>query len=219
MICPPSLDLRNEVLPIAVDGVNLVVTPPGDFSRIRHALGLNPLAMVRPVAVVRRDAGIGDRSPAIGVDAEDVKLVKIHCNLDISERRWPHGGAMDRTIAGRVVDLRVQTQPTLFGKNIVLRLSRQITKRVSIAELGFNLHDADRYRRPLGSPSGRILVVGPTGSGKTTTQYAALSLFARDETRQVSTIEDPVEYALPGVQQTQIHPVPGYTSRLPMPCA
>lgn len=140
-----------------------------------------------------------------------VSLVKIHCSLDISERRRPQGGAMHRTIAGHVVDLRVQTQPTLFGENLILRLLPQTTRRFSVDDLGFSLHIADRYRRMLDSPSGLILVVGPTGSGKTTTQYAALNLFARDETRKVITIEDPIEYVLPGIQQTQIHPVLNYT--------
>lgn len=263
--CAPGLDLGMETLPIEVAGVDLVVTPPGDFARIWQELGLSPLSMVRSAAAVRRDEAMGGVAPEFDVDAANVKLfeailadafgeratdihfetygehvrlryridgdlvtvrkheidwrglagivnlVKIHCNLDISERRRPQGGAMHRTIAGHVVDLRVQTQPTLFGENIVLRLLPQTTKRFSIDDLGFSLHIADRYRRMLDSPSGLILVVGPTGSGKTTTQYAALSLFARDETRKVITIEDPIEYVLTGIQQTQIHPTLGYT--------
>ncbi len=263
--CAPGLDLGMETLPVVVDGVDLVVTPPGDFMRIWRELGLPPLDLARPATAVRRSESLMGAAPEFDVDAANVKLfeailtdafgeratdihfetygehvrlryridgdlvtvrkheinwrglagivnlVKIHCNLDISERRRPQGGAMHRTIAGHVVDLRVQTQPTLFGENIVLRLLPQTTQRFSIDDLGFSLHIADRYRRMLDSPSGLILIVGPTGSGKTTTQYAALSLFARDETRKVITIEDPIEYVLTGIQQTQIHPALGYT--------
>lgn len=139
-----------------------------------------------------------------------VNLVKIRCDLDISERRRPQGGSMHRVISGHVVDLRVQTQPTLYGENLVLRLLPQTTRRFSIDDLGFSPHVAERYRRLLDSPSGLILIVGPTGSGKTTTQYAALSRFARDESRKVITVEDPIEYVLAGIQQTQIHPILGY---------
>lgn len=137
-------------------------------------------------------------------------LAKIAARLDLAERRRPQGGAIHRVIGGHVVDIRLQTQPTLYGENIILRLLPQTTRRLGIDDLGFHPAIANRYRRLLDSPSGLVLVVGPTGSGKTTTIYAALQQFARDETRKVITIEDPVEYVLAGLQQTQIMPVLGY---------
>lgn len=139
-----------------------------------------------------------------------VNIVKVQSRLDLAERRRPQGGAMHRVISGHVVDIRVQTQPTLYGENLIMRLLPQTTRRMTIDDLGFHPVVAQRYRRLLESPSGLILVVGPTGSGKTTTIYAALQEFSRDETKKVITIEDPIEYVLAGLQQTQIAPILGY---------
>ena len=140
-----------------------------------------------------------------------ISVIKIQCHLDIAERRRPQGGSLHRVIGGQAIDMRVQTAPTLYGEYLIVRLLPQKKKRFSVDELGFSDSAARKYRRLLDSHSGMILIVGPTGSGKTTTLYAALSIFARDETRKVITIEDPVEYVIDGVQQTQIHNVLGYT--------
>ena len=140
-----------------------------------------------------------------------ISVVKIQSHLDIAERRRPQGGSLHRVINGQAIDMRIQTAPTLYGEYLIVRLLPQKKKRFSVDELGFSESAARKYRRLLDSPSGMILIVGPTGSGKTTTLYAALSIFARDETRKVITIEDPVEYVIDGVQQTQIHNVLGYT--------
>lgn len=131
-----------------------------------------------------------------------VNVVKIAADLDIAERRLPQGGRVRRRAGGQVFDLRVQTQPALYGEHLVIRLLPQTTQVLTIEDLGFPTVLANDYRRLLDSPGGLLLVVGPTGSGKSTTLYAGLSHIARDATRKVITVEDPIEYAIYGVQQT-----------------
>lgn len=134
-----------------------------------------------------------------------VNVVKLAANLDIAERRAPQGGRIRSGVGRRAHDLRVQTQPTLHGENLVIRILPQDQRPPSIEDLGFPAACAERYRRLLREPNGLLLVVGATGSGKSTTLYAGLQLLARDTTRKVITIEDPIEFALPGIQQTQVN--------------
>lgn len=146
-----------------------------------------------------------------GEDAVGVtNVVKINAELDIAERRLPQGGRIRRRAGGRAFDLRVQTQPSLHGENVVIRLLPQETRLLGIEELGFSPAIATEYRRILDSPGGLVLVVGPTGSGKSTTLYAGLAHVARDPTRKVITIEDPIEYAVAGVQQSNVRPELGF---------
>lgn len=140
-----------------------------------------------------------------------LNVLKINARLDISERRLPQGGRFSTTAGGQIFDLRVQTQPCLHGEHAVLRLLPQETRLLTIEDLGFPADLAARYRRLLASPAGMVLVVGPTGSGKSTTLYAGLQVLARDATRKVISIEDPIEYALDGIQQAQVHPEIGFT--------
>lgn len=140
-----------------------------------------------------------------------VNVVKIAANLDIAERRAPQSGRVHRRTAGRTFDLRVQTQPALHGEHIVIRILPQDQKVPSIEDLGFNKQIAERYRRLLQEPHGMILVVGPTGSGKSTTLYAGLQLLANDNSRKVITIEDPIEYSLPKIQQAQVNSIVDFT--------
>jgi type IV pilus assembly protein PilB len=139
-----------------------------------------------------------------------VNVIKIRAKLDIAERRVPQGGRFSTRSGERVFDVRVQTQPTLHGEHVILRLLPQDTRIISITELGFQAHVAQAYRRLLESPQGLVLVVGPTGSGKSTTLYAGLKLLAADMTRKAITIEDPIEYALDHVQQSQVRPELGW---------
>ena len=139
-----------------------------------------------------------------------LNVVKIAGGLDIAERRAPQGGRIHRRLGGRILDLRVQTQPTLHQEAMVIRILPQDLKPPTIEELGFAADVAERYRRALRNPQGLVLVVGATGSGKSTTLYAGLQLLAKDETRKVITIEDPIEFSLVGVQQTQVNPVVGF---------
>jgi type IV pilus assembly protein PilB len=139
-----------------------------------------------------------------------VNVIKIRAKLDIAERRVPQGGRFSTRSGERIFDVRVQTQPTLHGEHVILRLLPQDARIISITELGFQPHVAQAYRRLLESPQGLVLVVGPTGSGKSTTLYAGLKLLAADITRKAMTIEDPIEYALDHVQQSQVRPELGW---------
>lgn len=139
-----------------------------------------------------------------------INVIKIESRLDISERRLPQGGRMERKVANRQFDLRVQCQPSHQGEFVVIRLLPRDNRLISIRELGFPDELARRYERLLDNPSGMILVVGPTGSGKSTTLYGGLQVLADDATRKVITVEDPVEYSIPRVQQTQVKPRIGF---------
>ncbi|MFW5967992.1 MAG: ATPase, T2SS/T4P/T4SS family [Persicimonas sp.] len=139
-----------------------------------------------------------------------VNVVKITANLDIAERRLPQGGRFSRRIEGRQIDLRVQTQPALEGEFCVIRLLPQDEELLTIDELGFPPTVAEQYRRLVKSPNGLILVVGPTGSGKSTTLYAGLQTLASDVKKKVITVEDPVEYTIRGVQQVTVKPKIGF---------
>ena len=145
-----------------------------------------------------------------------INVLKVNADLDISERRLPQGGRFRRRVGERLFDLRVQTQPSLYGEHAVIRLLSQDTALLSIEQLGFPEQAAKHYRRLIFNPAGLVLVVGPTGSGKSTTLYAGLQVLAKDERRKVITAEDPIEYSLNGVQQTQIRPEIGFPFALAM---
>ena len=139
-----------------------------------------------------------------------INVIKICANLDISERRLPQGGRYRRRAGGKSFDLRVQTQPCLYAEHVVIRLLPQDSGLITIEDLGLLPEVATQYRRLLFSPAGLVLVVGPTGSGKSTTIYSGLQILARDEKRKVITVEDPIEYAMRGIQQTQVKPHIGF---------
>ncbi len=139
-----------------------------------------------------------------------VNVIKIRGEMDIGEKRLPQGGRSQLTVSGIVYDLRVQIQPSLHGEAVVIRLLPQTDNIVAIENLGMADAVARHYRRLLDNPSGLVLVVGPTGSGKTTTLYAGLSELAKDGRRKVITIEDPIEYSMDGIQQTHTRPDIGF---------
>ncbi len=139
-----------------------------------------------------------------------INVIKISANLDIAERRLPQGGRIRRRAGDRVFDLRVQIQPALYAEHAIIRILPQDTRLITIENLGFPTAAATEYRRLLDSPGGLLLVVGPTGSGKSTTLYAGLQHISRDATRKAITVEDPIEYAIAGVQQTQVRPEIGF---------
>lgn len=140
-----------------------------------------------------------------------VNVGKVRARMDIAERRAPQGGRFALRIQGRAFDVRAQSQPSLHGEHLVLRLLPQEQKPITIPELGFSEKLGATLQRLLASPAGLLLVVGPTGSGKSTTLYAGLTVVARDTTRKVITVEDPIEYSLDGVQQCQVLPEVGFT--------
>lgn len=132
-----------------------------------------------------------------------VSRIKLLAGLDIAERRLPQDGRIQSKIKGNDLDLRVSIIPTVTGESLVVRALDKSRMRVQLGSIGFNLTREGEIRRLLRSPHGIILVVGPTGSGKTTTLYAALSAFDSSKLK-VITIEDPVEYQLEGINQIQI---------------
>jgi type IV pilus assembly protein PilB len=139
-----------------------------------------------------------------------VSRLKIMSRLDIAERRLPQDGRATIRVEGQEVDLRVSTMPTMHGETVVLRLLPKGAERVPISDLGLSGPTHEMFLDALERPQGLVLVTGPTGSGKTTTLYAGLEAVA-DPTRNVLTLEDPVESELPGVNQTQIEPKIGFT--------
>jgi general secretion pathway protein E len=131
--------------------------------------------------------------------------IKVMAELDIAEKRLPQDGRIALRVAGRQVDVRVSTLPTGHGERVVLRLLDKEGGRFDFAALGMASDTAARVAAAIRQPHGLFLVTGPTGSGKTTTLYAALQLIDRARLN-VLTVEDPIEYDLPGVGQTQVNP-------------
>lgn len=140
-----------------------------------------------------------------------VNVIKIRGDMDIAEKRLPQGGRSQLTAGGVAYDLRIQIQPSLHGEAVVIRILPQSGNIVAIENLGMNSAVMRDYRRMLDNPSGLVLVVGPTGSGKSTTLYAGLSEIARDGSRKVLTIEDPIEYSIDNIQQTWTRPEIGFS--------
>ena len=139
-----------------------------------------------------------------------VNVIKIRGDMDIAEKRLPQGGRSQLTAGGIGYDLRIQIQPSLHGEAVVIRMLPQTGNIVAIEDLGMGTAVMRHYRRLLDNPSGLVLVVGPTGSGKSTTLYAGLSELANDGRRKVLTIEDPIEYSIEGIQQTWTRPDIGF---------
>ncbi|MCD2325091.1 Flp pilus assembly complex ATPase component TadA [Sphingomonas sp. IC-56] len=134
-----------------------------------------------------------------------VSRIKVMAKLDIAERRVPQDGRVTLRIGGHDVDARVSTIPTQHGERVVLRLLEKGSLRLDLGGLGMSERDREVFGRLLERPHGILLVTGPTGSGKTTTLYTALTRL-NDRKRNVMTVEDPIEYELAGVAQTQVNP-------------
>ncbi|MCK9258649.1 MAG: GspE/PulE family protein [Azoarcus sp.] len=132
-----------------------------------------------------------------------VVRLKVMAGLNIAETRSPQDGRISLTLSGRPIDFRVSAQPTLHGENIVLRILDRQKGIVPLAHLGLAPEQLERITQMIAHPEGLILVTGPTGSGKTTTLYSILNQL-NDETRNIMTLEDPVEYPMPMVRQTTI---------------
>ena len=130
--------------------------------------------------------------------------IKVMARLDIAEKRLPQDGRISLKVAGRPVDVRVSTLPSGYGERIVMRLLDKQAGRLDLAHLGMDPLTHDRLRKLIAKPHGILLVTGPTGSGKTTTLYAALA-HLNDSTRNILTVEDPIEYFIDGIGQTQVN--------------
>jgi len=134
-----------------------------------------------------------------------VSRIKILSSLDISERQKPQDGRIQIKIADKEIDIRVSTLPALHGEKVVMRLLNRAAVRVKIADLGFSERNLELFSSMIREPYGIVLVTGPTGSGKTTTLYAAVNEINSVE-KNIITVEDPVEYQIPMINQVQVNP-------------
>ncbi len=139
-----------------------------------------------------------------------IARIKVLCNMKLDEKRKPQDGRFSARIDNRKIDFRVSTFPTYFGEKLVMRVLDQQKGVQKIEELGLSPRGLDMVKRAINKPYGLILISGPTGSGKTTTLYSMLNALDR-ETQNVLSLEDPVEYNIEGVSQSQMHPEIGYT--------
>jgi type IV pilus assembly protein PilB len=139
-----------------------------------------------------------------------ISRLKIMSDIDIAERRKPQDGRMSVVHGGRQIDLRVATLPTVWGEKVVMRILDNTNTGMTLGDLNLLEHNFEVYRTSYSKPYGMILVTGPTGSGKSTTLYTTLNAVARPEIN-VITVEDPVEYRMPGINQVQVNPKAGLT--------
>lgn len=139
-----------------------------------------------------------------------ISRLKILAQMDIAETRLPQDGRAKSTVRGRDVDLRVSTAPTLHGECVAVRILDRTAVSLDLEALGFSADNRRAFQSALAAPNGLVFVSGPTGSGKTTTLYAALTSI-NDPSRKIFTVEDPIEYRLRGVSQVQVNPKIGLT--------
>jgi len=143
--------------------------------------------------------------PARKMQAAVIARIKIISDMDIAERRLPQDGRCKIKASGREIDVRVSTIPTIYGEKIVMRILDATAASRDLDQLGFEAKRLEEFKNALSQPHGIIVVTGPTGSGKSTTLYAALN-YLKDPTENITTVEDPVEYRLAGINQIQIKP-------------
>ena len=139
-----------------------------------------------------------------------VSRLKIMADINIAERRIPQDGRMSLKVAGKQVDLRVATLPSVYGEKVVLRILDRSSVMLELTDLGFGARNLERFQEAYERPYGAILVTGPTGSGKSTTLYATLNVL-NDPKVNIITVEDPVEYRLGGITQIQVNRKAGLT--------
>lgn len=162
------------------------------------------------LAVRYRIDGVLVEQPALPpqMRAGLVSRIKVMAELNIAERRLPQDGRLRVAVRGHEIDLRVAIAPSIHGQTVVMRILDKSGMALDFAALGFAPELAERMETMLARPHGIMLVTGPTGSGKTTTLYAALATI-NSGTRKILTVEDPIEYRLPGIVQTQVNPAIG----------
>ncbi len=166
----------------------------------------NQLAIRYRIDGVLRDT----EAPPVRSTAAVISRIKVMANLNIAERRLPQDGRIRLRIAGREFDVRVSTVPTMYGESVVLRILDRTSVPLEFESLGFTSTTLPTFESVLARPHGIVLVTGPTGSGKTTTLYAALQVLNTPD-KKILTVEDPVEYQLAGINQIQVKPQIGLT--------
>lgn len=188
----------NEVFNQAIGGgaTDIHFEPMEDYLRIRYRID----GLLVPVPVPENLRRFQD---AI------VSRLKIMAKLNISERRLPQDGRINHKVGGSTLDIRLSTMPVMYGESISLRLLNKKDKPLSLAQLGMSERDTSIVNRVLNLPHGIILVTGPTGSGKSTSLNAFIRSINSDD-RRIITVEDPIEYEVPGVNQIQVKPDIGF---------
>jgi general secretion pathway protein E len=215
-----GLDALASGLPTAED----LLASPDDAPAIRLINGILAEAVragVSDIHIEPYETGLVVRMRRDGLLKESLRMpahvapvvvsrIKVMARLDIAERRVPQDGRIGIVLGGRTLDVRVSTLPSRAGERVVLRVLDKQQAGLSLAELGIGGAAETILRSALAEPNGIILVTGPTGSGKTTTLYACLAHLA-DGSRNILTVEDPVEYAIEGIGQTQVNAKVGMT--------
>jgi type IV pilus assembly protein PilB len=143
--------------------------------------------------------------PAKKMQAAVIARIKIIAHMDIAERRLPQDGRFKMKISGRAIDVRVSTIPTIYGEKVVMRILDAAAVKHDLHQLGLEPKYLEELKDMLSQPHGIIIVTGPTGSGKSTSLYSALN-YLKDPTKNITTVEDPVEYRLAGINQIQVKP-------------
>lgn len=193
----PVVELVNNLLAQAVDSGASDIHVEPEETRFTVRMRVDGVLHTRMVQPFERYAAVGSR-------------IKLIAGLDIAEKRLPQDGRITLRLSGKDMDIRVSTAPGVFGESIVMRLLPKNREELSLAGLGFENDHLEQLKQWLAFPNGIVLVTGPTGSGKSTTLYAALAQM-RDGSNKIITVEDPVEYQVPGVTQIQAHAEIGYT--------
>jgi len=215
-----ELDLLAEGIPTAED----LLDTADDAPAIRLINGVIADAArngVSDIHIEPYESGLVIRMRIDGVLRETLRMpphvapvvvsrIKVMARLDIAERRVPQDGRMGLTLGGKLLDVRVSTLPSRAGERVVLRILDKDNAGIDLNALGMSPAMHAMLKDAISEPNGIVLVTGPTGSGKTTSLYAALRLL-NDGSRNVLTVEDPVEYAVDGVGQTQVNPKVGLT--------
>jgi type II secretory ATPase GspE/PulE/Tfp pilus assembly ATPase PilB-like protein len=189
----------NEVVQKAVSdrATDIHFEPHRDELQIRYRIDGELVAVRVPDNLIRFQGAI-------------ISRLKIMAKLNISEKRRPQDGRISFGAGDAELDIRISTFPTMYGESVSLRLLNQKSKPLSMRELGLTDDEETKLSHALATPHGIILVTGPTGSGKSTSLTAFIRLINKPE-RRIITVEDPVEYEVPGVNQTQVHPEIGLT--------
>lgn len=191
------IQLVNLIIENAVrDRASDIHVEPGEFSvRVRYRI--DGVLYEKETLPARMYSAISSR-------------IKLLSQMNIAERRLPQDGRIKVSSAGRNVDIRVSTIPTVYGESVVMRLLDKAASFITLEDIGFDRTIRDIYEEVIKKPYGMILITGPTGSGKSTTLYASLAEINSSE-KKIITVEEPVEYLMPGINQIQVRPKIGLT--------
>ena len=195
-----SVDQISNQTPI-VKAVNLIIMG----ALLKRASDIHLVPGKKYLTVFYRVDGILQQEQAVNIIEAPAMIsrIKIMSSLDISEKRMPQDGAFHIVIEGREIDFRVATTPTIWGEKVVLRVLDKSATVLGLDHLGFSEHQLTQIKKVIHKPHGIILIVGPTGSGKTTTLYSALDILNTGD-KNITTVEDPVEYKIEGISQIQV---------------